>query len=202
MNGRPSHLSADERRNATVEAVMALAARANPATITTAEIARRMGVTQGALFRHFPTKDVILEATMRWVSEQLLARVEAAAESAASPAAALEAMFMAHVDFIARHPGVPRMVFGQLQRTGKTAAKTVVQALLRRYRVRLCALLEAGKAGGEFDPALDVDAAAVLFIGTIQGLAMQSLLAGRAAQMREHAPGVFSVYRRGIGVAS
>jgi TetR/AcrR family transcriptional regulator len=48
-----------------------------------------MGLTQGALFRHFPTKDAILEATMTWVGERLLARVDKAAEGATSPAAAL-----------------------------------------------------------------------------------------------------------------
>jgi len=46
---------------------------------------------------------------------------------------------------------------------------------------------------------LDPDAAATLFIGTIQGLVMQSLLAGDVARMRADAPGVFAIYRRGIG---
>jgi AcrR family transcriptional regulator len=184
---------------ATVEAMVDLAAEQNPTEITTTAIAERMGLTQGALFRHFPNKDAILEAAMSWVSERLLARVEKAAEGAGSPLAALEAMFMAHIDFVARHPGVPRMLFSELQRSGKTLAKKMVQTLLRRYRERLHGLLEAGKAQGELDSALDVDAAAVLFIGVIQGLVLQSLLAGRVGQIRRDAPAVFAIYRRGIG---
>ena len=58
--------------------------------------------------------------------------------------------------------------------------------------------LEAGKAQGELDAGLDVDAAAVLFIGTIQGLVMQSLLAGKVSRIRRDAPAVFAIYRRGI----
>lgn len=198
MRERPRHLPADERRAATVEAMVDLAAEQNPADITTTAIADRMGLTQGALFRHFPTKDAIIEAVMSWVSEHLLARLDKAGEGAASPVAALEAMFMAHVDFVGRHPGVPRMLFGELQRPGKTLARKMVQTLLRHYGERLHRLLEAGKAQGELDAALDADTAAVLFLGMVQGLVMQSLLAGGIAQMRRNAPGVFAIYRRGI----
>lgn len=198
MVQRPQHLPADERRAATVEAVIELAAEQNPAEITTTAIADRMGLTQGALFRHFPTKDAILEAAMSWVSERLMARVDRAAQDATSPLAALEAMFLAHIDFVAKHPGVPRMLFGELQRFGKTLAKTMAQTLIQQYGGRLRRLLEDGKAVGELDPNLDIDAAAVLFIGMIQGLVMQSLIAGKVGQIRRAAPGVFEVYRRGI----
>lgn len=197
-NERSQPLPAQERRAATVEAVVDLAAEQNPADITTTAIADRMGLTQGALFRHFPNKDAILEAAMAWVSERLLSRVDEAAQAAKSPTAALEAMFMAHIDFVARHPGVPRMLFGELQRPGKSLPKKMVQTLIRQYGKRLHNLLEAGKAKGELDPRLDVDAAAVLFIGTIQGLVMQSLLAGKVSQIRRDAQGVYAIYRRGI----
>ncbi len=199
MSERPQHLPAEERRAATVQAVVALAAEQNPAEITTTAIADRMGLTQGALFRHFPTKDAILEATMSWVSERLLANLDKAAARAATPAAALEAMFMTHIDFVAKHPGVPRMLFGELQRPGDTLAKRMVQTLIRQYDQRLRRLMEAGKAQGELDAQLDVDAAAGLFIGTIQGLVMQSLLAGKVSHIRRDAPAVFAIYRRGIG---
>ncbi|WP_345797449.1 TetR/AcrR family transcriptional regulator [Castellaniella sp. MT123] len=198
MSGHSKHLPADERRAATVETVVNLAAEQNPSDITTAAIAERMGVTQGALFRHFPTKDAILQAVMSWVAERLLARVDKAAEGTASPVTALEAVFMTHVDFVSKHPGVPRMLFGELQRPGDTPPKQIAQTLIRHYGERLCRLLDAGKAQGELDAGLDVDAAAVLFIGTIQGLVMQSLLAGDVARIRRDAPGVFAIYRRGV----
>ena len=198
MSQRPQYLSAEDRRAATVQAVVDLAAEPNPAEITTTAIADRMGLTQGALFRHFPTKEAIVEATMSWVGERLLVSVDKAAEGAASPAAALEAMFITHIDFVSKHPGVPRMLFGELQRSGETLAKRMVQTLIRQYEQRLRRLMEAGKAQGELDADLDVDAAAVLFIGTIQGLVMQSLLAGKVSRIRRDAPAVFAIYRRGI----
>ena len=195
------HLPADERRAATVEAVVALAARTNPSDISTTAIARHMGVTQGALFKHFPTKESIFEAVMGWVAEQLLQRVDQAARQAPTPLAALEAVFMAHIDFVARHPGVPRLIFGELQKADDTLVKQQVRTLVQRYGQRVRQLLQAGQAAGELDAALNLDAAATLFIGTIQGLVMQSLTAPSASGLRRAAPGAFAIYRRGIGSA-
>ena len=199
MEISPKHLPADERRAVTVEAVIALAAEQNPGEITTAAIAKHMGLTQGALFRHFPSKEAILQAVMEWVAERLLARVDKAAQAAASPLAALEAVFMTHIDFVAQHPGVPRMLFGELQRAVDTPAKRMARTLIDRYGVRLAALIVQGKARGELDNEVDTAAAVTLFIGAIQGLIMQSLLAGNTERMRVDAPGAFAIYRRGIG---
>ena len=53
----PQKLSAEKRKNITIETVIELAGQQNPSEITTAAIAKHMGVTQGALFRHYATKD-------------------------------------------------------------------------------------------------------------------------------------------------
>lgn len=195
---RPRNLPADQRRAVTVDAVIQLAATRNPNDITTDAIAKHMQLTQGALFRHFPSKDAIWQAVMEWVAERLLARIDRAAEGVDSPMAALQAMFMTHIDFVVQHPGVPRMMFGELQRAEPTAAKRMVQTLIQCYGQRLRDLIEAGKARGELSATLDSEAAAILFIGTIQGLVMQSLLAADVAGMRRDAPRVFAIYRRGI----
>lgn len=198
MDAPPRHLPAERRRALTVETVIDLAAEQNPGEITTAAIAKRMNLTQGALFRHFPSKEAIWEAVMTWVGERLLGRVDKVIAAGASPLATLEGVFMAHVDFIARHPGVPRMLFGELQRAVDTPAKRVARTLMDRYRQRLATLLDSGKAAGEVDPAVDVQAAAVVFIGTIQGLVVQSLLAANTHGLKSQAPRAFSLYRRGI----
>lgn len=197
MRNRPK-LRAPERREATVEAVVSLAADQNPTEITTTTIAERMGLTQGALFKHFPTKDAILQAVMEWVAERLMSRVDQAQQSAPTPLAALEAIFMAHADFVSAHPGVPRIVFGELQRAGQTAPKRIAQTIQRRYAERVSQLIASARAHGDLDPALDVEAATILFLGTIQGLVMQAVLHGSVARVKRDAPRVFAIYRRGI----
>ncbi|MCC6756045.1 MAG: TetR/AcrR family transcriptional regulator C-terminal domain-containing protein [Solirubrobacterales bacterium] len=198
MTRRAKHLPSDERRAEAVEAAIDLAAGSNPEDITTSAIAARMKLTHGALFRHFPTKDAIWQGVMEWVSERLLARIDRLAGAEADPLAALEAMFLGHVDFVAEHPGVPRMMAGQLQRSGETAAKQVARALVENYATRLRRILSAACAEGVLRADLDVDAAATLFLGMIQGLVMQRLIHGDSARMRADSPRVFAIYRAGL----
>lgn len=199
MDSRARHLPADQRRAATVEAVIELAASRNPSEITTQAIASHMQLTQGALFRHFPSKDAIWQAAMDWVAERLLQKVDRAAVGSGSPLDALQAMFMAHVGFVVEHPGVPRLLFGELQRAGPTPAKRAAQALIARYAERIAKRIEQGRVTGEVAGDVDARAAALLFIGSVQGLVMQSLLSGEIRRMRDDAPAVFAIYRRGIG---
>lgn len=195
---RAKKIPAEERRHVTVEAVIDLAASTNPGNITTAAIAKHMNLTQGALFRHFPNKEAIWEAAMNWVAENHLARTEKAAARKDSPLEAMQATFMAHVAFVAEHPGAPRMLFGELQTPRKTPARRVAQAMLARYASRIGEMIAAGKACGDLRADLDDEAAATLFIGTIQGLVMQSLIAGDMSHMTGNAPRVFAIYRRGV----
>jgi hypothetical protein len=107
-------------------------------------------------------------------------------------------MFMTHVDFVVDHPGVPRMMFGQLQNAGSTPAKRMAQTLIQRYAERISARLDQGKASGEITLEIDTNASAVLFVGMLQGLVMQSLLSGDIVRMRKDAPGVFAVFERAL----
>jgi hypothetical protein len=107
-------------------------------------------------------------------------------------------MFMAHVEFVTNHPGLPRMRFGELQRPVETGSRRMAQIFIHRYRERLGRLIEEGKKQGELTADINTEASALLFIGTIQGLVMQSLLSGDLLRIRDDAPKVFAIYRRGI----
>lgn len=194
----PSNMTADERRSQTVETVVALSGQQNPSEITTAAIAKHMSVTQGALFRHFPTKDAIWQSVMEWIADRLLDRIERAAETAETPVEALRAMFISHVAFVIEYPGVPRMMFGELQHARTTPAKQAARTLMRRYAERVSTKLEEGKASGEISGDTDTRAAAILFIGTIQGLVMQSMISGDLKSARANADGVLAIYLRGL----
>ena len=197
-----TRLSTEERLVEIVEAALRLACETSPALITTADIATAISVTQGALFKHFPTKDAIWLAAMRWVRETLLHSLQAAAEEAATPVDALAGMFRAHVEFVIAHPGVPRFIFHELQQPADSAAKLEVRGVLQGYRKLLLNRLAESIEQQLVSPDLDPEAAATSFIGLIQGLVMQSMLTGRPAAMRQQANAIFALYRRGLGEAA
>ena len=192
-------LSADARRAATVETVISLAAATNPADITTAQIAAQMGVTQGALFRHFADKQAIWAAVMDWTATTLLARFDAV--TGATPIERLRAMFATHIDFVVTHPGVPRILFGELQRDGDAQGKMCVRALMAAYRERVTNLLTEAKTRSLVAERVDISAASTMFLGMVQGLVMQAMAASDFTTMPAVSGRLFDLYLDGLGVA-
>jgi TetR/AcrR family transcriptional regulator len=197
-----TRLPTEERQAEIVAAALSLAREASPALITTNDIAAAVGVTQGAVFKHFPTKDAIWLAVMRWVHEQLLSRLDGAAQGEPAALEALGAVFRAHVDFVVANPGVPRIMFHELQQPADSATKQEVRLLLQGYRKLLMRLLGEAVEQGQAPATLDKEAAATLFVGIVQGLVMQSMLSGKPASMKAQADRVFAIYLRGIGEAA
>jgi TetR/AcrR family transcriptional regulator len=184
----PRHrLSTDERQREIVAAVLALARERGPEAITTQAIADRMGVTQGAIFRHFADKEAIWLAVFAWVRESLGSVFATAMAKADTPLARIEAVFLAHVAFVAANPGVPRVMFHELQYPGDSPVRAEVRAMITSYRKRLASLFADAKAAGELPADLDANLAPVLFIGAVQGLVIQSALAGDEAGMTRRA---------------
>ena len=196
-----TRLPTEERQAEIVAAALKLARDISPLAITTSDIATAIGITQGAVFKHFPTKDAIWLAAMKSVRERLLLKLDEAARAETSAVRALEAMFRAHVAFVIAHPGAPRIIFHELQQPADSLVKQEVRALLHAYRKLLLDQFKAGVKAGELPAGLDQDAAATLIVGIVQGLVMQSMLTGKPAAMKAQAVGVFGIFLRGIRAA-
>ena len=189
--------STEIRQAGLVEAALRLAAQRSPADITTGDLAQAVGITQGAMFRHFASKEAVWLAALDWTSDTLMAQLHAAADLP-DPLTALQAVFMAHVDFVVAHPGVPRVIFQELQHAGDTPLKARVHRLMQQYRALLVDLLQRAHQQQQLAANTDLQAAAVLFVGSVQGLVMQSLISGEVRAMAQQAPGVFKIYLRGL----
>ena len=228
---KPTKQRTEVRQASLVEAALQLAAYRSPADITTGDLARAVGITQGAVFRHFASKEAIWLAALDWTTTTLMGRLQAVAanaleanattpltvtnlqadthepgaqhpqpdQAANAPALhALQAVFMAHVAFVVAYPGVPRVIFQELQQPQDTALKARVRQLMQQYRALLMRLLLQAQQEHLIAPDADLTGASVLFIGSIQCLVMQALLSGDVAAMTRLAPGVYAIYQRGL----
>lgn len=193
-----SRLSSKARQADIVQILLALAAQQSPADITTAAIANAIGLTQGAVFRHFPTKEAIWLSVLDWVEHNLLGSIAEAASSETDPLLALRAVFRAHVRFVALQPGVPRIIFHELQQPGDSPLKQRVRTILHSHKQTVTGLLHAARQQGLIAAGLRLESASMLFLGAIQGLVMQAMAAGSTADLEPLSEGVLEVFFTGV----
>ena len=193
-----ARLSTEVRQAEIIGTVLDLSASVCPGDITTVDIARSLGLTQGAVFKHFPTKDAIWLAVMGWVESHLLSALDDAAAAAPTPLDGLRAVFMKHARFVAKHPGVPRLILNELQKPRDTPVKRRARSMQESYRKLVVRLLAEAEKRGEVAVGLDREGAATLFLGALQGLMLQAMLAGSTAKLEAEAKRVFALYLNAI----
>jgi TetR/AcrR family transcriptional regulator len=135
---RASPTPAAERRAHAVQALLDLARHTAPDQISTAAIAERMGVSHGALFRHFPSREALWAEAVTWATGELDTRLESLALP--SPLEQVAALMACHATMLAENPGLVRMLFAELQRPATSLARETGKAFMQRFRRRLATL--------------------------------------------------------------
>ena len=191
-------LSSEERQSEIIRVAVELAAEKGVDSVTTQDMANAMQLTQGAIFRHFSTKDEIWVAVIVWIREQLMTVLSKAASNANDPLDAIERMFFAHITFISKHPAIPRLLFSELLHKKNSTLRKLIQGIITTYESKITDLLESAKSQSLANNDLDSQSAAILYIGMIQGLVMQSSIFGGKGTLQQDAKKVFPLFLNGI----
>jgi AcrR family transcriptional regulator len=191
-------MSSEDRQSEIIRVAVELAAEKDVSSVTTQDMADAMQLTQGAIFRHFASKDEIWLAVMHWIQKSLMSVLSKAAANASDPLDAIERMFLAHVSFINKHPAIPRILFSELQHKKNGKMRELIQEIMSGYEGRIATLLDAAKMQSLVDAGLDSKSAAVLYIGMIQGLVMQVSIFGGKRSLLQEAAKTFPIFLHGI----
>ena len=105
--------TSDLRKAEIVATILALADQIGPDRVTTGAVANEVGVTQAALFRHFPTKAAMWSAVADQVAETLTHAWNAAVALSELPVDRIRALIRAQLDQIAATPAMPMLLFSR-----------------------------------------------------------------------------------------
>ena len=171
--------SAEERKTEIVEAVLHLAAEIGPDRITTEALAKKVGITQPGIFRHFPTKNHIWEAVGQHIGKMLQAKNVPTDNVSNHPADQLRSFVFDHLKFLSETPAIPAILFSRELHAENEGLRTFFAGLIASRHRHFSKLIKAEIATGGFDKTINPDDAAFLVLTLIQGLAMRWSLNAR-----------------------
>lgn len=133
----------------------------------------------------------------------LLRLAKRTAQHDRSPLLELECAFYSQASFIAQHPDVSGRLLGWLSQAGDTRIRRRIQKVIGHYESRICRMIDRARHQGYIRADIDPHAAAGIFIGMIQSLALRINvnLRQRELLLREAFEN-FSLYRAGMASAS
>ena len=164
--------SAELRKAEIVAAVLDLADRIGPDRVTTGATAAAVGVSQAALFRHFPTKAAMWLAVADHVAGELAMEWERALAGTDGPIDRVAALMAAQLGQIAATPALPMLLFSRELNIGNEDLRAAFRGLLMKFQALIVAELARGQDAGFLRREVAPEDAAVLLtsLTTIGGL--------------------------------
>lgn len=140
--------------------------------LSVAALARQVGLSPGAIYRHFKSKGDVLDAALDLIGDMLLTTVRAAKSEAGSPLDALHRLLVRHLRLIRENSAIPRIVFSEEVFSGAPERKTRIHEIIRSYLEAVAEIVREGQKEDEIRRDLDPDTVALLFLGIVQPAAI------------------------------
>lgn len=176
---------ADLRKAEIVATILDLADRIGPDRVTTGAVAKAVGVTQAALFRHFPTKADMWGATADHVAETLSAAWTEALAKSDDPVLRVKALVTAQLDRIAATPALPVLLFSRELNVENADLRAAFRNLLAAFHGHIVRAAAAAQESGQIRRDIPASDIAVLLSSLVQGVAIRWSLGARGFPLRD-----------------
>jgi TetR/AcrR family transcriptional regulator len=158
-----------QRRQQILEA-LAQMLEANPGNrITTAGLARQVGVSEAALYRHFPSKSKMFEGLIEFIEDTLFSRINIILGEEQTAVARCEKMLMLLLAFAERNPGITRILTGDALAGETERLHSRVAQLFDRFETQLKQVIREAEMREGLRPTLPLPAAANLLMAAAEG---------------------------------
>jgi len=145
--------------------------------LTTKKIAERGGFTEGALFRHYSTKQALLLGLMDRLEDMLLVPIQAVAgDVTLSAPERLERMVRHHTKIVREHESLPIMLLAEASASGDKTLVDRMRAIFHAYLSLLEGVAREGQTSGEVVGDIQPDCLAILLLGAPAALAIRHRL--------------------------
>ena len=156
--------------------------------ITTANLAREVGVSEAALYRHFPSKSKMFEGLIAFIEETIFTRITVILAEEKNTLKRCETLLVLLLTFAERNPGLTRLLTGDAL-TGETERLRLrITQFFERLETQLRQILRESELRDGMHSQLPITAAANMMIALADGKMVAFVRSGFRRQPTENWP--------------
>lgn len=175
MTNIVSKVERETRRSQIVQAALGIIGRQGVTALTTAAIAREVGMSEANIYRHFENKEEILTEMAMEIRAGLERNISKVSE--VSPVPALRQIYRLQLEYIESNEGIPRLIFSEQLHTSPELKKRLL-GTIGSYADRLADIIREGQKEGSINKGIVPASAALMFIGMVQVTTLKWSLSG------------------------
>jgi AcrR family transcriptional regulator len=145
--------------------------------LSTRNLASKIGVTEGALFRHFSSKKEIMLAILNDVKNELLTEQEKITYSSSLNAEEKLFKFLCtHITYLIENKGITILLFSEAAHMNDSQLKKGLREILLSQKEYISRIIKQGINEGVWDKSLNVENVATLYMGIPISLNIEMIL--------------------------
>jgi len=169
-------LPAETRRAEIRQVALELAFKVGPTQVTTGMIAAQLGLSQPAIYKHFPSKGDILVEIARHLGEKIAQNTDEAKASSTDPVIRVRNLVLLHLQLVKHYPALPEFMIMRDPKGDHFALQGAIQTAMAAYRTTIQTEVKSAIQSGQFRATLAPTDATTLIIGVVQSLVLRMMV--------------------------
>lgn len=158
-----------ERRQQILQTLAAMLEDNPGERITTAKLAEQVGVSEAALYRHFPSKTKMFEGLIEFIEDAIFSRVTMIINEEPSALRQCEKILTLLLGFVDKNPGITRLLTGDALAGETERLRQRIAQFYDRIETQLKQILREAEIREGIRPVLPVSTAANLLLSCAEG---------------------------------
>ena len=146
--------------------------------LSTRNLAKRIGMSEGAIFRHFATKQDIILAIIKDVQYDFIGSLRIIANSTTEPEERLNRFLCQTVKYLTQNKGITMLMFSEASHHNDEALKNSLLQIFNNQKKFVSKIIHDGIALGIWDEAIPVENVAMIYMGIPVSLNIELVLNG------------------------
>jgi AcrR family transcriptional regulator len=190
--------SSPVRQQEIIDAARKLIVKYGSEHLTVRRIAKEVGFSEAAIYRHFRSKKEILFFLVDHIMYSLFDGIDKAIAGNNTSLDTIDQVLKSHLSAIEQKQGMSFLVVAEIISLGDKKLNKKVAEDINSYIGRLRSLLEKGMKSGLVRGDIDLDAAATLLFGMIQGLVNIWALNNYKFNLSDRYASLWNVFRESV----
>ena len=166
-------MAKSNRRQQILEALAQMLQDHPGGRITTAALAAEVGVSEAALYRHFPSKAKMLEGLITFAEDTLFSRINMIINEQPEAYDRCRNILFLILSFIERNPGFARLFAGDTLLGETERLRSRMHQLMNRVETQLRLVLREHNARHAALPSIHINGSANLMLAFVEGKIVQ-----------------------------
>jgi len=162
-----------QRRQEILETLADMLEKSPGGRVTTSALAEQVGVSEAALYRHFPSKTKMFEGLIEFIEDTLFTRISLIIKEQQTALLQCERILTLLLGFAEKNPGITRLMTGDILNGETERLRIRVSQLFDRLETQLKQILREAELKEQRRVQIPVAAAANLMMAAAEGRLMQ-----------------------------